>query len=222
MKNLNVAIPDVVDAKLAKIMEIEHFTNRANAIAHIIDQIFEIYMQATFQVNPKQFSVMREAEPENLNQALEQIVTRRIRQGNPVRIRVFPEEELHGAAKKSDIEKILIQFAEAVESGAALRLNDFKVSDGEPYFLLTLPTMKTEKNQSIRKFKAIDSHGNPFEIREIIDIDIHGNPISTKYEKNPSKLSFREIAALIVAVVENDIPERSHQTGEFYFFGGEK
>ena len=46
MKNLNVAIPDPVDVKLDEIMEKKHFKNRADAVAWLIEQVYDQLLEA--------------------------------------------------------------------------------------------------------------------------------------------------------------------------------
>jgi len=47
LKNLNVAIPDPVDAKLDEIMERKHFKNRADAVAWLIEQVYGQLLEAS-------------------------------------------------------------------------------------------------------------------------------------------------------------------------------
>lgn len=49
MKNINIAITDSVDAKLDEIMQKKEFKNRADAIAWLIEQGFDIVTREAAQ-----------------------------------------------------------------------------------------------------------------------------------------------------------------------------
>lgn len=47
MKNVNVAIPDLVDVKLDRIMAEKHFKNRADCVEWLIEFVFsELFKEA--------------------------------------------------------------------------------------------------------------------------------------------------------------------------------